>query len=89
MKKEYLYEIVNKYSILVDYIRTPGRKIQRAHQSVHIRLQKGQKVACAVITPEWKTRKRMRSQNTVYSAEQETIIKAIQSTKKSLKKRKA
>jgi transposase len=36
--------------------------------------RKDGRVACAIVTPECKTRKRMRSQNTIYSTEQEAII---------------
>jgi hypothetical protein len=34
-----------------------------------------ERVACAIVTPECKIRKRMRSQNTIYSSEQEAINK--------------
>jgi hypothetical protein len=47
--------------------------------------KKDERVACAVIALEWKIWKRMQPLNTVYNAEKEAIIKAIQSTKKSLK----
>jgi hypothetical protein len=43
-------------------------------------------VASAIITPECKIRTRMRSQNTIYSAEQEAIIKTI-GTKRKLNKK--
>jgi ribonuclease HI len=49
--------------------------------------RKDERVACAIVTPECKIRKRMRSQNTIYGAEQEAIIKAIGTTRKSNKKR--
>jgi hypothetical protein len=41
-----------------------------------------EKIGCAVITPDQKFRKRLKTQNTVYSAEQEAIIKAIYVTKR-------
>jgi hypothetical protein len=39
-----------------------------------------------IVTLECKIKKRMRSQNTIYSAEQEAIIKTIRTTRKSNKK---
>jgi hypothetical protein len=43
-------------------------------------------VASAIVTPECKIKTRMRSQNTIYSAEQEAIIKTI-GTKRKLNKK--
>jgi hypothetical protein len=50
-------------------------KIQRTYKNLHGRLGK-LKAGCAVITPDQKSRKTLKPQNTVYSAEQEAIIKA-------------
>jgi ribonuclease HI len=44
--------------------------------------KKDEKVGCGVITPDEKFRKRLKPQNTVFSAEQETIIKAIYLTQR-------
>jgi archaellum biogenesis ATPase FlaH len=44
-------------------------------------------MACPIVTLECKIKKRMRSQNTIYSTEQEAIIKTIRTTRKSNKKR--
>jgi hypothetical protein len=48
--------------------------------------RKDGRVACKIVTPDCKIRKRIRSQKTIYRAEQEVTIKAIV-TRKSNKKR--
>jgi hypothetical protein len=60
------------------------RKTQRTHKATYWRLQKRWKSG---LRPECKIRKIMRSQNTIYNAEQKAIIKAIRTTRKSNKKR--
>jgi hypothetical protein len=59
------------------YIRTPGKKYKQ-----RIKVYTNGSKKDAVITPEWKTRKRIGPQNTTYSAKKEAIIKTIQSKKK-------
>jgi hypothetical protein len=65
--------------ISVEYIRTSGRK-KKYKEQIKVYTdgsKKDEKVAFVVITPEWKSKKRMWPQNTGYSAEQEAIIKAM------------
>jgi ribonuclease HI len=49
--------------------------------------KKAEKVGCVVITPDQNFRKRLKPQNTVYSAEQEAIIKAIYVTQRTGERR--
>jgi hypothetical protein len=49
--------------------------------------KKDEKVGCAVITPDQKIRKILKPRNTVYSAEQEAIIKAIYVTQRTGERR--
>jgi hypothetical protein len=49
--------------------------------------KKDEKVGCSMITPDQKFRKRLKPKNTVYSAEQEAIIKAIYVTQRTGERR--
>jgi hypothetical protein len=66
--------------------RAETAKILEEKYNEHIKIhtdgsKKDEKVGCAVITADQKCRHRLKPQNTVYSAEQEAIIKAIYVTK--------